>query len=435
MSNLAASWPEQVLCKENKRKAIAAQREKWMAQRANEMQLEQQRLQNLEGSDEDELESINGFLELIGESLAISSPPKEYQRDRKLGERSSHELTIGELKEPLDPEDRDLPQELRGAEFGRLLRTQARPACRAWHSALRIPEPTLLVDLQSDCARLVLEGSRTQWLDEFDSPACALEQLALSILRSHRPSLQAKGMAPCGVEWWVQHRRSNSARPSIGLHWDTDEEWKAKTGEHVPPFLSTVTYLGGCGAPTLILPLAADAHGRGVRPPSSSNCGAFVSYPRAGKHIAFDGRLLHGAPHELAACTALEEERHSTAPHRPSDGAPYVRTTILANIWCGHRPAGRERLSTALAKRLTPVKASLELTLSEDKAERASVVEEPAHDDVHFEAAAVGYPFYHPAVSAHGLPSPHQAAAQRHSFVHVPRSRLALCIAGEMSNI
>ena len=66
MSNLAASWPEQVLCKENKRKAIAAQRENgW-----HSVQMRwswSKRLQNLESSDEDELESINGFSQSIGD--------------------------------------------------------------------------------------------------------------------------------------------------------------------------------------------------------------------------------------------------------------------------------------------------------------------------------------------------------------------------------
>ena len=101
-----------------------------------------------------------------------------------------------------------------------------------------------------------------------------------------------------GVEWWVQARASDGAQPSLGLHWDSDEEHKAEVGEHLPPWLATVTYLGAQGAPTLILPAAADADGHTVPLPAM---GGFLSWPRPGKHLAFDGRLLHGTLHALAA--------------------------------------------------------------------------------------------------------------------------------------
>ena len=67
--------------------------------------------------------------------------------------------------------------------------------------------------------------------------------------------------------------------------------------------------------------------------------------PRVGRHVRFDGRLLHGAPLEL-----LEAR---------GDEAPYVRVTFLVNIWIGHRPRGCARYRpphSAVAISRTPVR-------------------------------------------------------------------------------
>ena len=47
---------------------------------------------------------------------------------------------------------------------------------------------------------------------------------------------------------------------SIAFHFDCDEGTSA-TGELVPPWLSSITYLGDLGAPTLILPARPDEKG------------------------------------------------------------------------------------------------------------------------------------------------------------------------------
>jgi hypothetical protein len=49
----------------------------------------------------------------------------------------------------------------------------------------------------------------------------------------------------------------------------------------------------------------------------------FVSYPTPGKHLAFDGDLLHGCPAELVA-----------------DQDFGVRRTMMVNVWIGHHPLG-----------------------------------------------------------------------------------------------
>ena len=144
----------------------------------------------------------------------------------------------------------------------------------------------------------------TFWLPlEGTAPRCGLEDFALAVLRFHLqhggpaatqphaqppPSGGDGAAAICGAEWWVQVRRvgtateaaGHEARPgarrrlgsdgaavasaasatSIAFHWDSDEA-RMRGGVHVPPLLATVTYLGGAGAPTLVLPLAADAKG------------------------------------------------------------------------------------------------------------------------------------------------------------------------------
>ena len=86
MAHLPAAWPEQTLCKENKRKAIGEQQRKWMEQRNAALRQEQQQQQqtmnsmNVEGDEHDdpdelaELEGINEFLATVGQALADDSP-------------------------------------------------------------------------------------------------------------------------------------------------------------------------------------------------------------------------------------------------------------------------------------------------------------------------------------------------------------------------
>ena len=161
--------------------------------------------------------------------------------------------------------------------------------------------------------------------------ACRLEQLAADVLRFH-----AGSDADAGAEWWVQARPLGAGeRSSINLHWDKDESLSRRMGEHAPPFLSTVTYCGDDGAPTLVLPLEADERGHALLPDGGGD--AYVSYPAVGKHLAFDGRLLHCAPQQLA---------------RSADASGGIRITLLVNVWRRHHPWGLRRLPKRLAERL-----------------------------------------------------------------------------------
>ncbi len=134
----------------------------------------------------------------------------------------------------------------------------------------------------------------------------------------------------------------------LSIHWDCDEERKGKHGEHVPPYLATVTYLTSIGAPTLVLPVAADAHGRALEHAESERTG-FASFPVVGKHLAFDGRLLHGAHRDDAPAADATASAHSGAhAEAASEPPPPERVTVLVNLWPGHHPMGVEPLTDAL---------------------------------------------------------------------------------------
>jgi len=101
-----------------------------------------------------------------------------------------------------------------------------------------------------------------------------------------------------GAEWWTQVIDS---RDDIGFHWDRDYGLEETTGLHIHPHLATVTYLTNFGGPTIVLNKV------GTRRTKDDLSGGaddmIISRPIFGKHIKFDGRLLHAAPSDL-----LEEE-------------------------------------------------------------------------------------------------------------------------------
>ena len=59
------------------------------------------------------------------------------------------------------------------------------------------------------------------------------------------------------------------------------------------------------------------------------------------QHLAFDGRLLHGALHDLAPPS--------------SEPSAFVRVTLLVNLWIDHAPVGARRLPSTLLDGLSDV--------------------------------------------------------------------------------
>jgi hypothetical protein len=121
-------------------------------------------------------------------------------------------LSIGALQTP------PFHDRANGQAHGGWSRNSARPGppVSAWNSAL---SEHLCTTLLQDAERLF--GSGHHWIDADATPRCAIEQLALDILRFHMA--RGEPARVLGCEWWVQVRDSASSSPSIGLHWDKDE--------------------------------------------------------------------------------------------------------------------------------------------------------------------------------------------------------------------
>ena len=122
-----------------------------------------------------------------------------------------------------------------------------------------------------------------------------------------------------------------------------------------------MTYLGSRGAPTLILPVVGDGTARvcprdaGEQVGEGGSRGAFVSHPREGKHLAFDGRLLHGAIDELTHPPPARAEYANGASQDEDEDAAYTRVTLMVNVWVDHRPSRATRLPEEAAALLSNI--------------------------------------------------------------------------------
>jgi hypothetical protein len=139
-----------------------------------------------------------------------------------------------------------------------------------------------------------------------------------------------------GAEWWTQVVDSED---DIGFHWDRDYGHEGSTGENLYPHLATVTYLTNRGGPTVILSK--------VGMQSSDDCHSgpaneiVLSKPVIGKHIKFDGRLLHAAPSNLISKDLSERsELPKGIISRDNHQIPekFKRVTFLVNIWLNRIP-------------------------------------------------------------------------------------------------
>ena len=199
-----------------------------------------------------------------------------------------------------------------------------------WDQLLRLRDGTpALAALRAECQLAAWPlASGSFWMPADAEPTCPLERLALSIFRLHtsgRPFDRARS----GAEWWANVTRSETVRRTqgsygdIAVHLDKDEDAYSRYNLLVHPALSTVTYLSDAGAPTLVLPGARlDMYGEY---PAEELPSAVLVPPAAGRHLCFDGRLLHGAP----ACLC-------------EGAAEYERVTFCVNVWIHHAP-GRLR--------------------------------------------------------------------------------------------
>ena len=172
----------------------------------------------------------------------------------------------------------------------------------------------------------------TFWVGADATPKTRIERLALDIFHHH--ARDAVYRADCsGAEWWTHVLDVDDAE--IGFHWDRDYDLEADQGLYIHPHVATVTYLSHDGAPTLVTshaspllasePLTADHVDEAV-----------ASWPRLGRHLVFDGRLLHGAPASLAAPPPAGGRGKGAARSE----APRKRISFLVNVWLNHTPWG-----------------------------------------------------------------------------------------------
>jgi hypothetical protein len=218
-------------------------------------------------------------------------------------------------------------------------------------------------------------------------PRCALEEMVLSIYKFHTKDLPPGIIIPeqSGAEWWTlvmeqtskdEEKDEEEDDDEVGMHFDADyglEDQAPNLMLH--PRLATITYLTSVGAPTLILdqqsPPPADTEKKTLQ---GSIRKGWLSHPRQGKHISFDGRLLHGAPSSFLPAvknivggtqtiengwgwTDEEDEppnkKTKMSPVSTVDQSPHQkRITLLVNIWINHCPLDAEPLEDDLVEQL-----------------------------------------------------------------------------------
>lgn len=231
-------------------------------------------------------------------------------------------------------------------------------------------------------------------------PRCALEALVLDIFRKHTEALDQTTFIPeqSGAEWWTLVLDEGETDPKansgdneddeeegdeVGMHFDADyglEDQAPNLLLH--PRLATVTYLSDCGAPTVVLnrrsPPPNDAEKKSLAGLVDKG---WLSHPKVGKHIAFDGRLLHGAPATFFPGRSLwgqsvdggnvnppPNKKLKTEHHKTGK-----RYTLLVNLWLNHCPLDAEPLEEEVVEKLiSPWKNGIEIAKDEKTSEEKS---------------------------------------------------------------
>ncbi|KAL3942658.1 MAG: hypothetical protein SGBAC_003177 [Bacillariaceae sp.] len=221
--------------------------------------------------------------------------------------------------------------------------------------------PDYLETLREDCKTVftardkpdgqAYSAGQTFFLPTKMKPRCALEGLVKEIFDKHTAHLE-KGtfsLEHSGSEWWtlVMDEKDEKPQPKgedgddddeedeVGLHFDADYELEEQASNILlHPRLATVTYISNHGAPTLVLsqksPPMDDVKKKTLEMGIDK---AWLSHPKVGKHIAFDGRLLHGAP---ALYFPSRKHTEGEEPKAKRQKVQTVRYTLLVNIWLNH---------------------------------------------------------------------------------------------------
>lgn len=234
--------------------------------------------------------------------------------------------------------------------------------CSAFPDCLSAPNLGKAIEiLKEDCkvaftSDAVRHGEKysqgnTFWYPSNQLPRCTFEQLASDLFQHHTRDIPSYDPSLSGVEWWVLYLHNID---DVGYHWDRDYGLELEKNQLVHPYLGTVTYLTSIGGPTVFLDMC------GSTKPEKYDGYQFsryrVSYPKPGKHVTFNGNLLHGAPSSLIP----REESDSESGEDEEDGSDEesipeneARITFLANVWIDHQPSQAEPLPEELLSSLS----------------------------------------------------------------------------------
>ena len=266
---------------------------------------------------------------------------------------------------------------------------QLRPCDRLVEQALELIKHTR--DTHWISLKSMLDEKDRCDFSQFDE-LCELEILACSIFLRHVEAYKFKTeednlkVNDIGAEWWVQVKEideliesdiENKTFEAIDLHYDKDEELAASFDIGSFPTMSTVTYLtdGTFGKydgdyvsapPTLVFAHTHEMLNRGplgrtlLDDFKQKSPQLVISHAREGKHLCFDGRLLHGA----AANIGLRQKvcRGNKTSRLSHKGG--LRVTFLVNIWMTRRPSRVTILSEHIRTVLKAVSGSHDEVLS-----------------------------------------------------------------------
>ena len=214
-------------------------------------------------------------------------------------------------------------------------------------------------NLVEQASELVTHSKETFWLDQRQHEQqahkehswCDLEKMAWRIFEQNKRHYNLDIQGVGGAEWWLQVKKtdqesveSHPQQQSLGsagaeavdLHYDKDESLAEKFGLGSFPTLSTVTYLTEGSNPTVLFSRTYEQEDDDVIPDM------MISHPVMGKHLVFDGRLLHGAPAHADLRSSYLSTGGDDAKTREKEKkeSPAMRVTLLVNIWADRKPAG-----------------------------------------------------------------------------------------------
>ena len=219
-------------------------------------------------------------------------------------------------------------------------------------------------------------------------PRCALEELALKIFQTHTKHIEVGkhyDLERSGAEWWTlvldtspsqndekdnKEEDEEDEDDEVGMHFDADYGLEEQLPNYMlHPRVATVTYLSNIGVPTFVMnkrsPPPTDVEKKSL---NGSIDKGWISYPMLGKHISFDGRLLHGAigtfnSKNIPNNNNDHNDNNTKEPSskrrkvdeveiQNSNESETKRITFMVNVWLNHCPIDAELIDDELCSKM-----------------------------------------------------------------------------------